>query len=158
MQQGVNYSLDKTTKVKQKKKAISPKHLAIVQMYKSGKVTTEYIAALFKISPRQVQRLANKHGVIRSLAESNRLVAPLKNYRKIPDELKVKRKHMTNKKRYLIITNHPYCTVCGMRAEDGVRLEIDHIDEDATNNEPSNLQVLCTKCNQGKSHVARFGP
>lgn len=152
---GVGSYPDKVTEVTDKTNTIN-KHQTIARIYKSGKVTTENIAKQFLLTPRQVQRICKNAGVIRSQAEANRIAAPLKNYRTVPDEFKVKRKHITSKIRYQVISSHPYCAVCGMRPNDGVRLEVDHIDEDPTNNILSNLQVLCTKCNTGKSHVARF--
>lgn len=133
-------------------------HKQIVEMYRSGNYTTAFIALKHGISVRQVQRIASKHGVIRTIDQSNKLMAKYKNYKTIPDDEKVKRKQITQRTRYIIISNHPYCTVCGMRPEDGVRLEVDHIDENPTNNNLENLQVLCTKCNTGKSHAARFTP
>lgn len=138
------------------KRLILNKHSGIVQLYKTGSYTTERIAEIYNVSIRQVQRIAKKYGVIRTLAEANRIAAPLKNYHTIPDEFKVKRKQLSNKLRYRIIHAHPYCTVCGMRPDTGVRLEVDHIDENAENNLDSNLQVLCTKCNNGKSQLSRF--
>ena len=137
-------------------KALKDKHYSIIQLYKSGSYTTEYIAKLHSISTKQVQRIAKKAGVIRTQAEANKISVPLKNYQTVPVELRVKRKHISRKIRYQVIANQPYCTLCGMRPSDGVRLEVDHIDEDATNNDLSNLQVLCGACNVGKSHVARF--
>lgn len=132
-------------------------HSKILSMYLSGSYTTESIAKQFNITSRSVQRLAKKHGIIRTQAEANRLSVPLKSYHKTPLEFRVKRKHISRKQRYLIINKHPYCTNCGLTVEQGIRLEVDHIDEDATNNMITNLQVLCNLCNGGKSQLARFG-
>ena len=46
------------------------------------------------------------------------------------------------------------CVVCGQGAADGVTLEIDHIlpVSKGGSDEKSNLQVLCTPCNRGKSN------
>lgn len=143
-------------KITEKQRLMKDKHQGILALYVSAKYTTEQIAKNYNLSVREVQRIAKKAGVIRSQAEANRVAAPLKHYHTIPAELRVKRKGLTLKVRYQTIMGHPYCVTCGMRPDDGVRLEVDHMDEDATNNDPANLQVLCTKCNQGKSHVARF--
>jgi hypothetical protein len=45
------------------------------------------------------------------------------------------------------------CRACGMAAEDGVTLEVDHITPVAKggSNEEANLWVLCRPCNSGKS-------
>lgn len=71
-------------------------------------------------------------------------------------ELRVKRKQLPSKKRYTTIAAHPFCSNCGSTPKQGVRLEVDHIDENPANNEDSNLQVLCSRCNVGKSHLIRF--
>lgn len=144
-------------KLTPRQQAINTLHKGVVSLYKSGEYTTEQIAKNYGISPRQVQRIATKYGVIRTLAESNRLVVPLKNYRSIPKEFRVVRKQISSKTRYNTITSHPWCTACGLRPDDGVRLEVDHIDNNPSNNDPSNLQVLCALCNTGKSHLDRFG-
>lgn len=128
---------------------------AIKQLYISGKYTTEYIAKTYGITSRQVQRIALNGGYVRTQAEANKLIAPLKNYRTIPIELRVKRKQLSNKLRYELISKQPYCLICGMRPSTGARLEVDHIDNNPSNNELSNLQVLCTLCNKGKSHSNR---
>lgn len=145
------------TKYKANFTKLSPAlHDAVAKLYASGSFTTEQLAKQYNISVRQVQRIAKKKGVIRTQAEANRVAAPLKRYHTIPIEMRVKRKQLSNKIRYQVISAHPYCVVCGMRPDDGVRLEVDHIDENATNNDPANLQVLCGKCNTGKSHLHRF--
>lgn len=123
----------------------------IANLYKSGQYTTEQIAKRFEIAPRTVQRIAKRTGVLRSLSESNKLVAPLKHYYKKPEHLKVKRKQLPNKLRYKMITEQPYCLTCGSTVAEGIRLEIDHIDNNPSNNDPSNLQVLCNLCNRGKA-------
>lgn len=147
-------------------KKISPKqrdninrNKGIVALYTSGNYTTQQIADNYHITPKSVQRVVKLAGVIRTQAEANRVAAPLKNYsaHRIPPELRAKRKHLSHKKRYQMLTAHPYCTLCGRRPGDGIRLEVDHIDNNATNNEDNNLQVLCFQCNQGKSHLDRFG-
>jgi len=143
-------------KISVKQRALLDKHSGVVAMYKSGKFTTEFIAKTYNLSPRAIQRIAHKYGVIRTQAEANRIAAPLKNYHHVPEHLKVKRKHISRKIRYLIIDEHPFCNKCGKRVIDGVRLEVDHIDENAENNDLTNLQVLCNLCNQGKSQLHRF--
>lgn len=140
-----------------KQKELNIVHEGVAALYKSGKHTTEQIAKNYSISPRQVQRIATKYKIIRSQAEANRVAAPLKNYHTIPFDLRVKRKQLTNKLRYELIAAQPYCSNCGQVAGEGIRLEIDHIDENPENNDRTNLQVLCSKCNNGKSQLSRFG-
>lgn len=132
-------------------------HKVIAKLYQSGEYKTETLAKEYGVTDKTIQRIARKHGVIRTQAEANKVAAPLKHYHTVPIELRAKRKWLTNKRRFELISSHPYCNNCGMRPDSGVRLEVDHIDEDATNNDPGNLQVLCGLCNTGKSHLARFG-
>jgi 5-methylcytosine-specific restriction endonuclease McrA len=125
---------------------------AIANFYQSGKYTTTYIATTFGISTRQVQRIATQHGVVRTAAESNRVIAPLKRHpriRKKPDG----KKRMTAKLRYQLLMDNPSCALC--RGDEF--LQVDHIDEDVTNNELSNLQILCRTCNIGKSQDSKEG-
>jgi 5-methylcytosine-specific restriction endonuclease McrA len=131
------------------------KHFAISQMYASGKYTTARIAQIYGVSTRQIQRIATKYGIIRTNAEGNRVAAPLKNYHRLPPEMRVKRTQLKNAWRLETILNHPFCTYCGARVEDGIRLEVDHIDNNPTNNAQENLQVLCGPCNRGKYHLSR---
>lgn len=138
-------------------KKLSPElHKAIAKLYASGDFTVEYLAKTYNVSVRQIQRVAKAQGVIRTQAEANRVAAPLKHYHTIPLEFRVQRKQISQKLRYQLISQHPYCTTCGMRPDQGIRLEVDHKDNDATNNDLSNLQVLCAPCNRGKSDLDRF--
>ena len=55
--------------------------------------------------------------------------------------------------RFQVLKRDGYrCQVCGVTAQDGARLEIDHIHpvSKGGGNELSNLQVLCRDCNAGK--------
>jgi len=142
-------------KVSVRQRNTADRHAGIVALYRSGKYTTEQIAANYHVTPRQVQRIATHYGIIRSQADANRVAAPLKHYHTVPIEFRVKRKGLTAKKRYSVITDHPYCNTCGMTAKEGIRLEVDHIDENPANNNGNNLQVLCSACNKGKSQLFR---
>ncbi|MGI0022673.1 MAG: HNH endonuclease signature motif containing protein [Nitrososphaeraceae archaeon] len=58
----------------------------------------------------------------------------------------------TRKKLYKLISQRDgeYCKGCGKLALEG-QLVVDHIDNDNSNNDPSNLQLLCRKCNYLKN-------
>lgn len=144
-------------KITVKEREQKTKEAGIVAMYRSGKYKTETIARNYNLTERSVQRIATKYGVIRTQAEANRLIAPLKHYHHVPEHLRVTRKHISRKIRYNIIANHPFCSTCGAKPTDGIKLEVDHIDENPYNNELTNLQVLCNICNYGKSVLNRFG-
>lgn len=126
---------------------------AIERLYLSGNYTTERIAEWHNLTPRSVQRMLSKRGTIRSRAHSNRLMAKHKRYTRMPAELRAKRKRISNRLRYELLAEHPYCALCGAEPSPGVFLQIDHIDDDATNNDRTNLQVLCRSCNHGKGSV-----
>ena len=121
----------------------------IVALYKGASMTTEAIAARFNVSPRQVQRIAKKHRVNRTIARSNKLMAKYKDYSSLRVAVKAGRKHLSRKQRYAVLSSQPWCSTCGARPPE-VALQVDHIDGDATNNVESNLHVLCILCNQGK--------
>ena len=44
-----------------------------------------------------------------------------------------------------------YCEHCGKKWEGGKKFDVDHIDGNPSNNDPSNLQTLCRKCHSTKS-------
>lgn len=122
----------------------------IAELYKSNTITVQEIAMRYMTTARTVQRIAIAMGVNISMAEANTRTAKLKAYYKKPEHLKVKRKHINHKLRYEMIMRHPFCANCGAKSKDGIRLEVDHIDEDCKNNDRNNLQVLCNLCNKGK--------
>ena len=70
------------------------------------------------------------------------------------------RKLMTNELRYQILLRDEFrCQICGRSQEDGVILHIDHIKPISKGGKtiPSNLRVLCSDCNLGKSDHYRPG-
>jgi 5-methylcytosine-specific restriction endonuclease McrA len=44
-----------------------------------------------------------------------------------------------------------YCEHCNKKWEGGRKFDVDHIDNDPSNNDPSNLQTLCRKCHSIKT-------
>lgn len=124
----------------------------ILNNYKNVTMTVTAMAKKFNVTNRTIQRLVKAHGLVRTVAEANKVTAKLKDYSKhrVPDHLKVKRNILKRSIRYELISKHPFCSTCGSRPQDGVRLEIDHIDNNPSNNNIDNLQVLCMFCNQGK--------
>lgn len=44
------------------------------------------------------------------------------------------------------------CARCGFVPQHASQLDVDHIDEDHSNNDPSNLQTLCSNCHRLKTH------
>lgn len=56
--------------------------------------------------------------------------------------------------RHNMIAAHPYCALCGAKPTDEIMLDIDHIlpVSKGGTDDPSNLQVLCHRCNRGKGN------
>lgn len=64
-----------------------------------------------------------------------------------------RRKPLGQARRFRVLKRDGYkCRLCGRSAEDGVKLEIDHIQPLAKggHNAESNLQTVCMDCNRGK--------
>lgn len=49
------------------------------------------------------------------------------------------------------------CQSCGFVAVDKIQLDIDHIDGNRSNNDPSNLQTLCANCHRLKTKKNKDG-
>ena len=45
------------------------------------------------------------------------------------------------------------CEVCGFVAANRCQLDVDHIDGNHGNNDPNNLQTLCSNCHRLKSYM-----
>ena len=46
-----------------------------------------------------------------------------------------------------------YCQYCDFKPVHISQLDVDHIDGDRWNNDPSNLQTLCANCHRLKTHL-----
>lgn len=130
------------------KEFFSKRNEAILKDYKALEMTVEKIAKKYDMTPRTIQRIVRSLGFIRTVSEANKASAKFKNYEalRIPDELKSKRKSIPSKLRYELLLKYKECVVC----KNDYKLQIDHIDGNPSNNDATNLQVLCTLCNQGK--------
>lgn len=128
----------------------------IATKYTNGAYAAK-LAKEYGISIRQIQRICKTKGVIRTIKESFNMAVEegrVPYYRK-PEHLKVKRKTISMAQRYRTLVRDDYtCRLCGASRKDGIRLEIDHIDNDRRNNSPRNLQTLCDACNKGKSYAS----
>ena len=127
----------------------SYKYQLIADEYVSCLYTTEQIAQKYNISSRQVQRIVKALNVVRTISESNKLMAKYKDYSRHRSPNPIKRKTLPKAIRYKMIREHPFCTNCGNTPMQ-CPLQVDHIDGNPSNNDLLNLQVLCMDCNYGK--------
>lgn len=75
------------------------------------------------------------------------------NEQKRVEDMKAERLKMTESLRYDILKRDNFkCQICGYGAKDGVKLHVDHIVPVSKGGQtiPSNLRVLCDRCNFGK--------
>jgi len=108
----------------------------ILDLYVAGETLTAAIAAMFSVSPRQVQRIAKLAGLSRTKGESNRLLAEKKNYTgmKTPQVILDARRLVSEHDRKMTLQNFPECSVCGIKRFHGTRLEVIH------------NKVVCYRC------------
>jgi len=67
-----------------------------------------------------------------------------------------KRESITPRLRYLVFKRDNYrCKICGRSQEDGVILEVDHLDPNSKGGPYTleNLKTLCRDCNRGRSNL-----
>lgn len=136
-----------------RRKLSEEQYKQIIKLYELNEATVWDIANRFGVSARQIERIAKNAGVVRTIAEANKASAHLKDYS--PARVGRKRCFVPLQVRYDMLADHPYCSICGKTADDNVRLEIDHKDENNSNNDLDNLWVLCDMCNKGKYQSRR---
>lgn len=144
------------------KKGASILHIVsnrIKKLYVEDKLSAEEIRKVLiekyelTISTRHIQRYLKDMGVIRNHRNSF-IIAIEKGRMSYPKRVVPKpRKTIQRKQRLAILIRDGFkCVFCGVTAKDS-RLEVDHKDNDPTNNDPSNLQTLCKDCNMGKFNL-----
>lgn len=50
-----------------------------------------------------------------------------------------------------------YCEICSFIAIKPCQLDVDHIDNNRENNDPKNLQTLCSNCHRLKTYLQLWG-
>lgn len=126
--------------------------------YESYDMSVKEIAAMSGVTARTVERWAAKAGIVRELQTAQSMSARYRDYVSVSSKQKLninKRKPIRRAVRLLLLETYPYCMQCGATPEQGVRLEIDHINNDPSDNRMENLQVLCRSCNMGKFQAYR---
>ena len=70
-------------------------------------------------------------------------------------DTKGQQKRREEKKRPYIIHKKDSCESCGFLPTHSCQLDVDHIDGDHHNNDPNNLQTLCSNCHRLKTYLAK---
>lgn len=125
----------------------------IIDKYKQGASGIE-ISEQDGRSPRTIQRIISYYGITRSRKDTfnNAIKRGRMTYIKKPKELLKNRVTIPLKTRYKILTKYnSTCCLCGNTAKES-RIQIDHIDNNPSNNNEDNLQVVCEPCNKGKAY------
>ncbi|MFA6071903.1 MAG: HNH endonuclease signature motif containing protein [Janthinobacterium sp.] len=55
------------------------------------------------------------------------------------------------KRRVYLKYKKDYCEECGFKPKDTCQLDVDHVDGNRKNNDPSNLRTLCANCHRLKT-------
>ena len=87
------------------------------------------------------------------LVELSKILTSIEKMNESEQSIEYQRTLMTNSKRYDILKRDNFmCKICGRTADDGAKLEVDHIMpvSKGGKTKDSNLQTLCRECNQGK--------
>lgn len=74
-------------------------------------------------------------------------------YVRVPEEDRKKRVYL--KQPHYRDFKLDYCEMCGFSAKHPCQLDVDHIDGNHFNDDPSNLQTLCANCHRYKTGVQR---
>src|ERR1035437_3227297 len=128
----------------------------IVKEYQANTCAKE-LSVKYDLTERHIQRIVTLAGASRTRSESYILAIQQgrMKYAHKPEHLKVKRKTIGLKLRFEVLNRDNFkCVLCGRTAQQAHRIEIDHIDNDPSNNVINNLQTLCDLCNKGKAYNA----
>lgn len=127
------------------------------QLYLEGNSAQEIKDKLnLDITVRSIQRQIKKLGISRTVGESFRLAASKGRIRWAKKESTVKRLKLKPGLRYSILKRDNFkCTSCGNDATKTI-LEVDHIDNNPSNNNIDNLTTLCEWCNLGKQQEKKY--
>jgi 5-methylcytosine-specific restriction endonuclease McrA len=130
----------------------------VLVLYRSGMSCPEIADKIRRPgSTRHIQRIVKEAGITRSGSEAfrNAIARGRMIYRRVESADLRKRKFISPRLRAeIFIRDNFRCVQCGMTASER-RLEIDHINNDATDDRRSNLRVLCQPCNLGKEALLR---
>lgn len=129
----------------------------IRDLYLEGKSCSQIKDVLeLRQSVRHIQRVVKSMNIIRSRGEAFRLAVSQGrvDYQRKKRQFN-QRKTVNAKMRFEVFKRCDFrCVICGEDGSDN-RLEVDHINENPSDNRLDNLQILCSLCNKGKSFYLR---
>lgn len=133
----------------------------VVYLYMTGNSAAEVKEQLnLQITERSIQRFLKARVKMRTAKEAFELA--MKKGRMSWDHLKKEgrakeyQKGINSRLRYSVLQRDNFrCVLCGNGANEGVRLEVDHIISrtEGGSNEIENLRTLCAACNLGRWNV-----
>lgn len=127
----------------------------IIKLYKEGNSSQEIKDLLkLEVTVRSIQRYIKQQGISRTVKESFQLAIKKGrvSYEKSPQKRKKRTRLMI---RYQVLERDNFkCVKCG-KTSTQTQIEIDHINEDPSDNRLENLQTLCEWCNKGKYQLLK---
>ena len=113
-------------------------------------------SALRQAPPHTPKRSASLRGDCIRCGENLQAIAGSGKYRAICESCRRgsgnSRERIERGSRYRL-NKKKHCEECGFKAIHKCQLDVDHIDGDRTNNDPSNLRTLCANCHRLKTHL-----
>lgn len=123
----------------------------IIDLYQEGSSGQEIKETMrLKQTVRSIQRVVHNEGISRPIGEAFRNAIKRGRIRYVLKEKRVHRTKLNPTLRYKILDRDNFkCVKCGATAKDDL-IEVDHKDNNPSNQDPNNLETLCHRCNFGK--------
>jgi 5-methylcytosine-specific restriction endonuclease McrA len=130
----------------------------VVELYMKGMCGQEVAEHIGRPkSVREIHRIIKEAGVSRSRSEAftNAIARGRMVHERTTAKRFVTRKWLSPKLRAeIMIRDHYRCVLCGATSQTD-RLEIDHVNNDPSDDRRINLRILCQSCNLGKEALYR---
>lgn len=132
--------------------------MKVVELYLQGYSCPEIMEELkLEVSIRHIQRFIRGQGITRTRSEAftNSIARGRMVYQTKAERVPGFRKTINARVRYEVMRrDHGTCVICGRTGAQDL-IEVDHINNDPTDNAMTNLRALCQTCNIGKELARR---